>query len=42
MDLEEINRRYHELMAQKYEVSAKRMRVDPDALRKWLESEGLP
>ena len=24
MDLEEINRRYHELMAQKYEVSAKR------------------
>ena len=42
VDLKEIERRYRELMAQKYEVSAERMRVDPEALRNWLRSEEPP
>jgi hypothetical protein len=35
VNLDEIRRRYHELMAQKYGVSAERMRVDADTLRRW-------
>jgi hypothetical protein len=37
IDKAEIKRRYRELMAQKYEVSPDRMRVDEDTLRRWLE-----
>jgi hypothetical protein len=36
-DITEIRRRYNKLMAEKYEVSAERMKVDPEALRRWLE-----
>jgi hypothetical protein len=36
INLDEIRRRYRELMAQKYEVNAERMRVDEDTLRRWL------
>jgi hypothetical protein len=37
LDLEEIRQRQHQLWVQKYEVSADRMRVDEDTLRRWLE-----
>ena len=41
-DLKEISKRYDQLMAQKYQVSAERMRIDPDTLRNWLRSEEQP
>jgi hypothetical protein len=37
IDMAEIRRRYNELMTRKYEVSAERMKVDEDALKRWLE-----
>jgi hypothetical protein len=36
LDKVEIGRRYRERMAEKYEVSAERMKVDEEALRRWL------
>jgi hypothetical protein len=40
VDNAEIRRRYKQLLAEKYEVSAERMKVDEEALRRWLEPPG--
>ena len=40
LDKAEIRRRYKGLMTEKYEVSAERMKVDEEALRRWLEPPG--